>query len=190
MASLDINCPHCQGLVTVTEEFASSNISCPLCSGQFVVPDLGQFGVQGSVGMAQKREVWKAGYWMGAILVPAFAWIFALYKIVIKEDEDPGIYTTMALLTTIIAPIVAVIFLMRALSVAKNAVEVTGTILKLSAPRDLMLDVTFQYQHAGKTYKQRKSFGNERGFVVGGPIELVIDSRKPKRCYQKSQFYK
>jgi len=53
-----------------------------------------------------------------------------------------------------------------------------------------MLDVSFRYDFGGKTYKLRKTFAKENHFQIGGIVEIVIDSKHPRRCYQKSQFYK
>ena len=200
-----INCPHCTQSIEVTPEHANLTVSCPNCSEQFVVPDLtntaGSAPPHESSAPAEPKEVGKITYILAAIVMPLFFWfnvalhfigytikpLFRLQKI--EEGDDPKIAITLALITTVVAPLLAYLYYRKAKSVAENAIEVIGVVKKVGGKLDSMVNVTFSYEVSGKRYKKRKSFDTDGNFSVGQEIELVVDSRKPSRCYLKREFY-
>ena len=87
--------------------------------------------------------------------------------------------------------VIAYIFYLRAVGVSKNGTEVVGKVIKLGRAVESMRNVTFSYVAKGKTITKKKSFDltDVQLLQVGGPIELIVDSRQPKRCYLKASLY-
>ncbi len=204
MAETNINCPHCAQPISVTPEHANLTFPCPHCAQEFTVPELPSArAMAGLTTQAPSPKLSTAGYWVGAIGIPAFIWLMVVVEVVfgrklsgfrlrkVDPDDDPMMAVTIALIATVLAPIVAYFFYRRAKSVSENAMEVIGVVKKAGIQTGSMVNVTFLYEVGGKRYKKRKSLDAiEGGYHRGKEIELVVDSRNPGRCYLKQSFYR
>ena len=206
MGEMTLNCPHCSAEISLDEGYAGQTLQCPQCQGAFTVPEVAApagpqmpslAGV--SIELPPMPKVDKWTYILGAASIPVLLWGMIIAERAFgmrfgsgEPSEDPVMPIWLGILVTVVAPIIAYFMYLRAAGVAKNPLEVSATITKLSSGEvQGMRNVSFVYEVSGKRYKKRKSFSSiELGPVQPGSlIELVVDKRNPKRCYLKASLY-
>lgn len=123
--------------------------------------------------------------WLGFILVAVFG-IDIMSLMSDNEYDTPGDKATptgmliAALITTALLAPLGVYRYRRAWLMLSRGVRVPCMILKTGKfSKNGMLDVTFQYNFDGKTYKPRMSVKQD---TIDGITHLRVDPEKPKRC--------
>ena len=114
------------------------------------------------------------------------ALIFKFEPVKVEDADFFPIWAAIAV--TLIAPPISYLFYRKAIAVAKRGVFVDGVVLEIGRKFHGMRDVTFTYEFNGKSFKRRKSFEADdiKYLKIGGPIDLLIDSRRPKTSYLRS----
>jgi hypothetical protein len=148
--------------------------------------------------MAENNEKYKVMGFVyamiaGALIVVIWGWYcleqFTDWRITSlggTADKDP-ISILFPAVTSVAAPVLALVFWRRAVGIAEHGVAVTATVLSIGNSIQSMRNVEFEYTHDGIVYRKKKSVDDytSEELEPGGPLEIIVDKRNVKRILIK-----
>lgn len=106
------------------------------------------------------------------------------------DSSSPTIYLTLAVLSTAVGPVVALVQIRKAMSLARNGIEITGKVTKiglLSASGLVHVECAYSHRNRRFTHAWSHPKDGDDSLSVGAPVVLLVDPRNPSRCMRKDE---
>jgi hypothetical protein len=132
--------------------------------------------------------------WINYLLCAVFHFDLIAFGSGTKQDTagDSMIYLALALLATLVAPAFALVRVRKALSLARNGVEVTGTVTKIGmVSKAGLVKAVCEYNYQGTTFTHEWSHNKHAtpSLAVGDALVLIIDPASPQWCMRKEELF-
>ena len=107
------------------------------------------------------------------------------------QELASQVYSGMALFLTVKGCLYVGKWYFRASLLARQGIQVKGTVRQIGGVKDLRAwrRLTFSFMHDDRIFKKSLWGGGASLYVVGSPLQIIIDPHKPMRCMLREDVF-
>lgn len=132
-------------------------------------------------------------FWIAFVLAAAFEIdVVAILRHRQYNTHSVGIYLALAVLASLVGPVIALIQVRRAFSLARNGMEIEGKVTRVGVlSKSGLVRVECAYTWRGMRFTHAWSHPKDeaKNLSVGDVVPLLVDPKNPNRCMRTDEVF-